>query len=140
MAKLWGVYWGIFIRHNLAFRNVWIETDSPYVHQLLSQDNSIYNAYSSLVYAINRLRDQNWNVEIKLVYPEANMCVDRLAKHGVNCQFVNIMSRPLSLFSFYFEKIKKRGVFLISRSRPQCSIMDDTYKRATNKSHWLEVN
>ena len=61
---------------------MWIKTDSAYVHQLLSQDNSVHNAYSSLVYAINRLRNQNWNVEIKLVYREANMCADRLAKHG----------------------------------------------------------
>ena len=58
MVELWGVYWSIFISCNVAYQNVWIETDSAYVHQLLSQDISDYNAFYFLVSAINNLRER----------------------------------------------------------------------------------
>ena len=82
MEELWGVYQGVFISHNMAYQNVWIKTDSAYVHQLLSQDTSVYNAFYSIVSTINNLRERNWNMEISLIYREANICAVMLAKFG----------------------------------------------------------
>ena len=58
MAELWGVSWDIFISRNMAYQNVWIETDSAYMHQLQSQDISNYNAFHFLVLATNNLRER----------------------------------------------------------------------------------
>ena len=73
MAKLWGVFWGLCVYYNMGFRNILVETTTGVPKSY---------AYRTLVQVISNLRDSFWQIEFCLIYREANMCADSLAKAG----------------------------------------------------------
>ena len=74
--ELWGVYLGLVIVRNRGFRNIWLELDSSCVFHL-------GHVYAPLLDALRKLITiEDWCVEVSLVYREANVCVDKLAKMG----------------------------------------------------------
>ena len=36
MAELWGIYWGLFVCHNMGFRNVLVETNSSFAFSMVT--------------------------------------------------------------------------------------------------------
>ena len=83
LAELWDVYWGLSIIRNRGFRNVWLELDPSYVYHFISHGVVDTHAAAPLVAAIrNMILEGDWNEEVSLVYREANVCANKLAKHG----------------------------------------------------------
>ena len=82
MAKLWGIFWGLCVCYNMGVRNIVVETDSRCAFQMISTRVPESHACRTLVQAIGNLWEKIWHIEVCLIYREANMCADSLAKAG----------------------------------------------------------
>ena len=68
--------------HNMGFRNVLVETNSSFAFSMVTLGMPESHICKSLLQAIRNLYDSDWQVEFSLIYREANMCADSLAKVG----------------------------------------------------------
>ena len=75
LAVIWGVFWGLLVGQDMGFRNIWLETDSSSVYNLINQGATVTHTYS-LVDALRNLLNEDWNIEFRHIFHEANMCVD----------------------------------------------------------------
>ena len=67
----------------MGFRNVWLELDSSCVYHFISCGVVGTHAIALLVGVVRHMISKgDWNVEVSLVYQEANVHANKLAKHG----------------------------------------------------------
>ena len=84
---------------DVGFRNVWLELDSSCVYHFISHGVVNTHAVAPLVGAIRILiLEGDWNVEVSLVYCEANFCADKLVKHGHSLPVDVVVFEDLSQF------------------------------------------
>lgn len=76
---------GIMLAHNLALGKVIFEYDSSLVVNFVTRGSTSNLLLKSLLQEILSLvRLTDWQMQIKHVSCEANMCADFLAKHGIS--------------------------------------------------------
>ena len=72
----WGVLWALLLSRNLGYRQIVLKMDSSTVFGLIQQKVPSTHTYSSLIHTIQMFISDEWNVEICLIYREANRCAD----------------------------------------------------------------
>ena len=81
MAELAAVRHGLLLEWDLDFKFIQIEIDSITVLSWITNRNATYPPpMMSLIYDCRSLIEQEWEVQARHIYREANRCADALAK------------------------------------------------------------
>ena len=103
MVEVLGVFWGLFLGHNLGYENVWVEMDSLNAYNFVQLNVLGSHAHGSLIRAIRSILVDDWNVEIRHTYCEANKCANSLAKYTHKLSLrLSFFNRLLSYISLNF--------------------------------------
>ena len=76
----------------MGFRYVLLETNSSCVYHLVTNGVPDSHVCSFLVRAISNLLKEEWQVELRIIFREANRCADCLAK------FAHKLPRGITFF------------------------------------------
>ena len=111
MAKLEAVRQGLLLAWQLGFRFIQLELDSTVVLSWLTDKTSSYPPdVMSLICDCRSLMEQNWEVQARNIYREANGCADALAKLGAHQQqLLSIYTCPNFVYHFLIRDLAGLG-------------------------------
>jgi ribonuclease HI len=87
VAELWGVFEGLKLARSNGYRKVELHIDSSSVVSSISRDQGGNVVGPTLLHNIRRLIDQDWEVQVRHSFREANACADALANMACDSGF-----------------------------------------------------
>jgi ribonuclease HI len=87
VAELWGVFEGLKLARSHGYRKVELHIDSSSVISSISRDQGGIIGCRTLLHNIRRLNDQDWEVQVRHSFREANACADAMANMAYESDF-----------------------------------------------------